>query len=103
MGKTKRKDTRGMDLKPLAVWVPKHVSGLTLTDLSATNMHLAELGWSEHEYYMAFVPYLTDRVPELSQDDITGIQNTYNKVEEKSETLANTECSQSKLIYSRYS
>jgi hypothetical protein len=60
--------------------VPKHVSGLTLAELSAINMHLAELGWSEHEYYMAFVPYLTDRVPDLSQEDITWIQNTYNKV-----------------------
>lgn len=76
MGPTRKKN---LDTQWLMHWMCHHPYMFLLSDLILVNRHLVCLGCCETDYLKEFVPWLTERVDELTKSDIMEITQTYNE------------------------
>lgn len=84
MGPTRKKK---IDTQWLMHWMCHHPYMFLLSDLILVNRHLVALGCCETDYLKEFVPWLTERVDELTKSDIMEITQTYNEAGLRDEDL----------------
>jgi len=84
MGPTRKKK---IDTQWLMHWMCHHPYMFLLSDLILVNRHLVALGCCETDYLKEFVPWLTERVDELTKTDIMEITQTYNEAGLRDEDL----------------
>lgn len=85
MGPTRKKDY--LDPQWLMHWMCHHPHLFLLSDLVLVNRHLVCLGCFEKDYLKEFVPWISERVDELTKSDVMEVTQTYNEAGLRDEDL----------------
>jgi len=75
-----RKRKQDLVLQPYAQWLCKNATALELSEVCNLLRRMADLGFDNHEFYKAFIPFFYDNMQELGMADVGCIVDSFNKV-----------------------